>query len=121
MPRRGYRKGQSDRKEPRPHVIKSRASAGAYRALRAEADSRSMTFSALVAEILAAHARGTRLELPHVRGPSTAALRELARVGNNLNQIAHEAHLLRLHLLEAEARSCIAALNAAAQRLVSWC
>lgn len=85
--------------------------------LCATADSRAMTLSALIGEILDAFAAERRIELPHARGPSTAALRELARVGNNLNQIVHAAHLMRLHLLEAEARHCLAAVHSAIDRL----
>jgi hypothetical protein len=85
--------------------------------LLASADSRAMTLSALIAEILDAFAGDRRIELPHAKGPSTAALRELARVGNNVNQIAHQAQLMRLHLLEAEARRCLASVNAAIDRL----
>ncbi|MEQ1729677.1 MAG: MobC family plasmid mobilization relaxosome protein [Vicinamibacterales bacterium] len=117
MPSRGYRKGISDAKQPRPHVIKSRTATATYEALHAESADRSMTFSSLVSEILEAHAAGRRPALPHARGPSAAALRELARLGNNLNQIAHQAHLSRLHLLDTDARACIAALNDLASTL----
>lgn len=118
MPRRGYRKGLSDTKEPRPHVIKSRASTAAYRALHAEADARGITFSSLVASILDAHVTGQRLEVPQRRGMVDSALRELARLGNNLNQIAHHANMMKLHLLQADARACIALINDVARQLV---
>lgn len=76
-----------------------------------------MTLSALIASILDAHAGKHCLELSHSRGPSAAAIRELARIGNNLNQIAHAANLMKLHLLEADARRCLDAVLAAIDRL----
>ena len=117
MPRRGYRKGISDRKEPRPHSVKSRISLATYLELHREAESRSMTFSSLLANILDAHATGERLRLPRQTGIATAGLRELCRIGNNLNQIAQKANLMRLHLVEADARKCLAAVRSAIDRL----
>jgi len=38
-------------------------------------------------------------------------------LGNNLNQIAREAHLMRLHHLESECRACLDELMASARRL----
>ncbi|MDX2158960.1 MAG: hypothetical protein SFW09_20855, partial [Hyphomicrobiaceae bacterium] len=65
MPTRGYRKGVSDAKEPRPHLIRSRVAAAAYDRLSAESANRNMTLSSLVAAILMAHISGQRAELPH--------------------------------------------------------
>lgn len=117
MPRRGYRKGVSDAKTARPHVIKSRTSTETYQKLHADASSRNLTFSGLVAEVLDSHVTGERLKIPHARGPSKEALRELARLGVNLNQIAYHANVHRLHLLHADARACIARLNDVARQL----
>ena len=117
MPSRGYRKGISDDRQPRPHVIKSRVTATTYAALHAEARARSMTFSALVARVLHAHASGQRPELPHPRGAVAEALRELARVGNNVNQIAQQANMMRLHLLVQKAAEALDAVTGAARRL----
>ncbi|HRD74670.1 MAG TPA: plasmid mobilization relaxosome protein MobC [Hyphomicrobiaceae bacterium] len=70
-----------------------------------------------MADILDAFAAGHRPELPQARGPSSAALRELTRIGNNLNQIAHRANLMRLRLIQADARKALAAVLAAVRRL----
>lgn len=117
MPRRGYRKGISDAKKPRPALLRCRASAKTDAALRAEAAGRSMTLSSLVAEIIDAHANNRRAELPHAHGVSAALLRELTRIGNNLNQIAHQANMMRLHLIQAEAKACLAVLQVALGKL----
>jgi len=117
MPARGYRKGLSDTKTPRPHLLRCRASDATRSTLDAEAESRSLTLSRLIAEILDAHASCRRVELPHERGPSSAAIFELTRLGNNLNQIAHQANLMNLHLIAQEARDTIAAITDAVRRL----
>ncbi len=119
MPSRGYRKGISDDRQPRPHVIKSRVATATYAALHAEADARSMTFSALVDRVLDAHVSGRHPELPHPRGHIAEALRELARVGNNVNQIAQQANMMRLHLLAQKAADALDAVTGAARRLVA--
>ncbi len=119
MPSRGYRKGISDTKRARPHTIKSRTASATYHALHAEADQRSMTLSALIDTILDAHARRQPPELPHPRGLTTAALRELARHGNNLNQIAYQANVFHLPHIQRQAVETIAAVNEAARRLTT--
>ncbi len=118
MPRRGYRKGQSDSKEPRPHVIKSRATDRTFWALHDEAASRSMTFSALVAEILDAYRDKRREQLPTPRAAQKGALLVLERLANNVNQIARQANLMRLHLVEADARRLLARLHAVIDTLL---
>lgn len=117
MPSRGYRKGISDAKRPRPHVIKSRTATSTYQALHAEAQQRAMTFSELIDAILDAHTRHQRPELPHPRGLTTEALRELARQGNNVNQIAHQANAFRLPHIQDKALQALDAINRAATRL----
>lgn len=117
MPSRGYRKGVSDAKRARPEVIKARTASATKQALHAEADSRSITLSEMVDLVLDAHAAGTRLAAPQARGVNSAALRELARLGNNLNQIARQAHLMRLSLLEQETLALLSAINDTARRI----
>lgn len=119
MPSRGYRKGISDSKQPRSYVIKSRVAAPTHVALHAEARARSMTFSALVDRVLDAHVRRARVELPHPRGLTSEALRELARLGNNVNQIAQQANMMRLHLIAQKAADALDAITQAARRLTA--
>lgn len=117
MPTRGYRKGTSDTKTPIPVQTYTRVSSKTHAALKAEAASRSMTVSALVRELLAAYVDQTRLTLPQARGPSAEALRELRRVGNNINQLAHQANLTRLPLIEARVRAALADFRKVIERL----
>lgn len=117
MPRRGYRKGISGSKTPLGKRLHTRLPDEVHTALLRDAASRSTDASKILRALAVAHYTGRRLELPHPRGPSSAALRELARIGNNLNQIAHRANAGRLHLIEAEARRVLAAVIAAVARL----
>ncbi len=117
MPTRGYRKGVSDRQAPHPHVLKTRTTTPTYAALTADCEARSMTLSALINRILEAHVSGGRVELPHPKGLTAEAIRELGRIGNNLNQLLPHAHRMRLRLIETETRTTLAAVLAAARRL----
>lgn len=117
MPSRGYRKGVSDAKRARPEVIKARTATQTKAALHAEADSRAITLSEMIDLVLDAHASGARLAAPQARGVNSAALRDLARLGNNLNQIARQAHLMRLPLLEQKAFAVLAEINETARRI----
>jgi hypothetical protein len=118
MPPRGYRKGTSDTKVPRPHVVKSRISDSIYAGLHAESDDRSVTLSSLIDAVLTAHTMKQRVELPRRSGMTSAALRELNRIGNNLNQLVHQSHMMRLHLLEADAKNALKAVLEAVRRLI---
>ena len=117
MPRRGYRKGISDAKVASPCYARTRISAGQLAELDAEATARGVTISNLLRSLVAAHLTGKPVELPRRRGVSSELIREFARIGNNLNQIAHMANLMRLPLLEAEARITVDRLNATLDRL----
>lgn len=92
MPRRGYRKGLHDAKEPLPRFVRTRLSVEDFAALAQEAADRTLTVSTLVRLIVVAHLKGQRAELPHRSGPSAALLREFCRIGNNLNQLARQAN-----------------------------
>ena len=116
MPTRGYRKGISDNRQPHPHVMKTRTTPATYHALRAEAQLRGVTLSALLSAILDAHIKDMRLEAPHARSTDAALIHQPGRIGNNLNQIAHQAHLMQLHLLQTETRATLVAVNAAIER-----
>ena len=117
MPTRGYRKGVSDRKMPVPCSLRTHISERMFAKHAAEADTRHLTYSRLLFEILKAHQAGTRLEAPQPRAANSQALRDLCRIGNNLNQIAHQANLMHLPLIERETRDALAQLVATVQRL----
>jgi hypothetical protein len=110
MPARGYRKGISDTKQPLPRRIHTRLADTIHAALMADATRRSTTASRIVSALVAAFYTRRRPELPHAATPSQQAVYELARIGNNLNQIARQANLMHLHHIEAEARRAIPAM-----------
>lgn len=116
VPAKGYRKGIADNKRPRPCVIKARITTTAYKALQRDTELRSMTLSRLVDYIVEGYVTGTRATIPH-RQSNAGALRELARIGNNLNQVAQQANVMNLHLIETEARRALAAVLDAVKRL----
>lgn len=117
MPTRGYRKGLSDDKLPVPRSVRTHIAEREFEQLLAEADSRNITLSKMLRSLIVAHLHQRRAELPHERGISSAAIRELARLGNNINQIAHQANLMNLHLIVREAQGAIAAITDAVRRL----
>ncbi len=116
MPRRGYRKGVSDAKVARPCYARSRISTDQLARLNTEADTRGVTISTLIAQLIDAHQKSAPAELPH-RRVHNDLIRELCREGNNLNQIAHHANLSRLPQLEADARALLARINDLVTRL----
>ncbi|MEQ1715213.1 MAG: plasmid mobilization relaxosome protein MobC, partial [Hyphomicrobium sp.] len=80
-----------------------------HAALIDEAAARTLTLSKLANAILAAHVDGQRAALPQ-RNTNAAAIRELARIGNNLNQLAKQANNALVPLSEVELRSTLAAV-----------
>lgn len=116
MPSRGYRKGISDRKEPKPHFVRTRLTGSEFELFKLEASSRAVTHSQLARAVLAAHLANARAQLPHARA-SAHALRELSRIGNNLNQLARQANAGLVGVPENELRRCLEALNSVARTL----
>lgn len=117
MPSRGYRKGVNDTEEPLPRQVYTRTSEHDHLALTREAASRAITVSDLVRALVRSHLTDGRVELPHPRGASCEALRELARIGNNLNQLTRQANTGLVTVAAGELRRCLDEVNAAAQRL----
>lgn len=116
VPSKGYRKGISDTKVPLPRQVYFRTTDAAYEALLEESSIRSIPVSELTRIVVESHLRRQRAELPH-RQENAAALRELCRLGNNINQIAKQANLMNLHLIEGESRRALAAVMEAVRRL----
>ncbi len=117
MPPRGYRKGTSDGGTPLPRRLHTRLPEVAYKALMAEVERRRAPASRLIREIVAAHYAGR--PPPSSRAPTlpAATIRELARLGNNLNQVAHHANLLRLYFVRDRATACLAEIERLLKRL----
>lgn len=116
MPTRGYRKGISDKKKPSPKRVYTRLPDDVHAAANAEADVRHMTTSRLMREIVTAHCRQTRAELPQPR-VNKHTHRVLAGVANNLNQLTRLARLRGLHLLEHDAKRVLDRILSAIDKL----
>jgi hypothetical protein len=111
MPRRGYRKGLHDSKEPLPRFVRTRLSTQGFAALTAEAESRGVSVSTLTRLVVYAHLQGRRAELPHRQGEDAALLRQLIRIGNNLNQLARQANAGLVPVSVDELRTCLDHIN----------
>ena len=68
-----------------------------------------MPVSTLARKVLEAHATNARLELQHKRGFTAGVVHQLARIGNNLNQLVHQTHV---GLVPVPAHKIEASLNA---------
>ena len=75
-----------------------------------------MTVSKLVRAILAAHLASQRPRLRQA-APNAALIREINRIGVNINQLARAANTPRLTVPEAELRRALLELSAAITRL----
>ena len=117
MPTRGYRKGISDAKVPVPRSVRTHIAAREHAALLREADLRCLTLSKLLRSLVRAHIAGSRAELPQPRGASSALLREITRIGNNLNQLARQANAGMVAVSADEIREVLARLLAAVERV----
>lgn len=88
MPAPGYRKGISDGKEPARNLVRAHLTDATYTALVTDADARCVAVSKILRELATAHYDRRRPELPRAAAQHAALIRELGRIGNNLNQIA---------------------------------
>lgn len=116
MPSRGYKKGRSDSKAPLVKHLQTYLSEPEYRAFVAMAEDRGLTESKLLRLIVEAHLIGQRAALPH-RPANAALLRELCRIGNNLNQLARQANAGLVGVPADELRASLAAINDLARTL----
>lgn len=111
MPRRGYRKGLSDSKEPLARFVRTRLSEREFCRLMEEGASRGVTTSKLVRSVVSAHLNGQRMEAAQRWGVTADLVRQLARIGNNLNQLARQANVGLVGVSADELRACTARLN----------
>jgi len=118
MPSRGYRKGVSDTKVPLGRRIHTRLPDAIHAALMGEAASRSTNAAKVLRELATARYTGQRLALPHHRAATRDAVYQFERIGQNLNQIARQGNLMRLHLVEADARRAIVRIHALLDELM---
>ena len=111
MPTRGYRKGQSDRKEPAPCFVRTRVTTRMFVRLDHEAAARNLTYSRLLYEILKAHQAGQRLAVPQARAVPHALLRQLSGALNNLNQLTRQVNTGVVPVTASELRQVMDALE----------
>ncbi len=88
MPAKGHRKPDATRKAP---PIKLYTTVNERTAILTDAASRTMTATALVRAIVARHYGRTNPTLK-ARRDQAPLLRELTRIGNNLNQLVKQGH-----------------------------
>jgi hypothetical protein len=117
MPRLGYRKGIDDKKEPLQKPFPLRLPKSVQDHMKAEANARSLTMAELARKVLAAHTKADRASLPHKKGPTRQTIHQLARIGNNLNQLARQANAGYVGVSEVEIRDALAVVNQVAARL----
>lgn len=110
MPTKGYRKGRSDGASPLCKHLQTYLSEPDYRTFVSHAEDRSLTESKLLRLIVEAHLTSQRAALPH-RNTNAAVIRELARIGNNLNQLARHANTGSVSVPADDIRACIDAIN----------
>ena len=117
MPRRGYKKGISDTKQPVEAWARARMTVEERIALRQDAKGRGLTVSKLLRALVTAHVKKTRLEVPRANGPSRQLIKEMARIGNNLNQLTRQANTGMVMVNAKELRPVLEAVTAALKKI----
>lgn len=117
MPRKGYRKGVSDKSRPVSRFVRTRVTDDEYALLAQEAALRTLTHSKFVRAVLVGHIKNHRSSLPKASGRHDELLRQLSRVGNNLNQLTRQANAGLVPVTPGELRACLATLAQMAQEL----
>lgn len=117
MPRRGYRKGVNDAGIPVVQFVRTRLTAEEYAKLAAAAASRAVTKSKFVRAVLIGHMGSQRVALPNDRSREDRLLQHIARIGNNLNQLARQANAGLVAVSAVEIRQCLDALNRVAEKI----
>jgi hypothetical protein len=117
MPSRGYRKRVSDAKVALPCTVRTRLPTAIHEKLTTEADEREVTVARYLRAVVEAHLSQQRTKLPQARAHHHALLRQLARVGNNLNQLTRQAHAGIVPVKPEEVQTCLANLNEIARKI----
>lgn len=112
MPAKGYRKPQLlDRQ------VYVRYPTMQFQQMQSDAKDRNMRMSDLVRALTTAYYKRQRPELKQARGHAAGALRELNRIGHNINQLTRMANTGMVTVPEAELRQHLARLHDAIARL----
>lgn len=100
MPAKGHRKSQ-----PLNRQVYVRFPDSEYAQLKADAAARAMTISKLTRALAIAYYKRQRPELKQARGHAAGLMRELNRIGNNLNQLARAANTPKVNVPADEIRA----------------
>lgn len=111
MARRSVRRADKDERILKPRFLKARLSEDDHQAMMRLARARGIKISRLTRTILKAHLKNVPVSLPHPRGLTDELVHQFARIGNNLNQLAHQANAGYVAVSAEEIRSCIAIIN----------
>lgn len=111
MARRSVRRADKEERVVKPRFLKARLSEHDHAAMQKMASERGIKVSRLTRTILKAHLSNAPVSLPRPRGLTDELVHQLARIGNNLNQLAHQANAGYVAVPAEEIRSCIAAIN----------
>lgn len=95
----------------KPRFLKARLSEDDHREMQRIAMERGIKLSRLTRSILKAHLKGLAVKLPHPRGITDELVHQFARIGNNLNQLSHQANAGYVAVSAEEIRRCIAVIN----------
>lgn len=111
MARRSVRRADKEERVVKPRFLKARLSEDDHTAIQKMASARGIKVSRLARTILKAHLKGVPVSLPHPRGITDELVHQFARIGNNLNQLAHQANTGYVAVSAEEIRTCIAVIN----------
>lgn len=112
MPAKGHRKP-----EPLTRQVYVRFPDAEYVQLKSDAAARAMTISKLTRALAIAYYKRQRPELKQTRNNAAALVRELNRIGNNLNQLARAANTPKVDVPADELRQHLASLLQAIARI----
>ena len=117
MPTQGYRTAVDDDRVRLPRQVYTRVSQHDYDCIEAEAASRCITTSRFIRALLRGHIANQPPRLPRSSGPESELIREIGRIGNNLNQLARMAHVGNMAAITNDLDACIRNINAAVARI----
>lgn len=117
MARRSVRRADKEDRIAKPRFLKARLSEDDHAAMLKMASARGIKVSRLTRTILKAHLKNVPVSLPHPSGITDELVHQLARIGNNLNQLAHQANAGYVAVSAEEIRSCIAFVNSKVAQL----
>lgn len=111
MVRRSVRRADKEDRVLKPRYLKARLSEDDHSAMLKLASARGIKVSRLTRTILKAHLKNVPVSLPHPRGLTDELVHQFARIGNNLNQLAHQANAGYVAVPAEEIRRCISFIN----------